>query len=93
MGFKSLALYKRTNLLMLPASLGKLKKPMPPSHMTLQNNQSFSFKPGKALSVIVEASGYPNAPTRTCPRDLCVGFNDVVFMHVHCFIYQAMIVG
>ena len=26
-----------------------------PSHPTLQNNQSFSLKPGKALSIIVEA--------------------------------------
>ena len=42
---------------------------LPPSHPTLPNNQSLSLKLGKALSVIAEASNYPNAPTRTCSRD------------------------
>ena len=46
----------------------------PPSHMTLPNNQSLFKKSDKALSVIVEASNYPNAPTWTCSGDLRVGF-------------------
>ena len=39
---------------------------MPPSHLTLSNNQSLSLNPGKAPTVTTEASGYPNAPTGTC---------------------------
>ena len=42
---------------------------MPPSHLSLPNNQSLSYKPGKALSVVVEASGYPNARPRTWSGD------------------------
>ena len=48
---------------------------MPPPHPTLPNNQSFSPKPGKAPSVIGEASGYPNAFTRTCSGDFWVGLS------------------
>ena len=33
-------------------------------HMALPNNESFSYKLGKALSVTVEAPGCPNAPKR-----------------------------
>ena len=43
------------------------------SHMASPNNQSLSYKPGKALSVIAEAPGYPNAPKRTCFGDFRVG--------------------
>jgi hypothetical protein len=39
---------------------------MPHSHLTLAKTQSISLKPGKAPLVIAEASGYSNAPTRTC---------------------------
>ena len=40
---------------------------LPPPHLTL--------KPGKAPSVVAKASGYPNAPTRTCFGDfqVCLG--------------------
>ena len=48
---------------------------MPPSHLTLAKTQSISLKPGKAPLVIAEASGYSNAPTRTCSRDFQVGFS------------------
>ena len=40
-----------------------------PSHMTVSNNNLKKKKQGKALSVIAEALGYPNAPTRTCSGD------------------------
>ena len=39
---------------------------MPPSLLTLPNNQSLFLKPGKALLAKAEAPGYPGAPTRTC---------------------------
>ena len=44
-------------------------------HIALPNNQSISLKLCKALSIIVEAPGYPGAPTRTCSSDFRVGFN------------------
>ena len=34
----------------------------------------FSYNLGKAPSVIVEASRYPNAPTSICSGDFQVGF-------------------
>ena len=48
---------------------------MLPPHLTLANNQRLSKNSGKAPSIIAGASGYPNAPTRTCSRDLQVGFS------------------
>ena len=42
---------------------------MPPSDLTLSNNQSLSLKSGKVFLVIAEASGHPDAPTRSCSRD------------------------
>ena len=62
---------------------------MPPSHLTLPNNQVFP-KAQVKRSVIAEASGYPNAPSSTCSADFQVGFSGVVFTHVHCFRYQVM---
>ena len=56
----------------LPNSITSL---MSPSHLTLAKTKSISLKPGKDPSVIVEASGYPNAPTRTCSGDFQVGFS------------------
>ena len=46
---------------------------MPPPHLTLTNNQRLPKEPGKAPSIIAEASGYPDAPTRTCSGDFQVG--------------------
>ena len=48
---------------------------MPPSHLTLVMTISISYKLGKALSIIAEAFGYPNAPTRTCSKEFQVGFS------------------
>ena len=47
---------------------------MPPSHLTLPNNQSIFLKLSKASSIKAEASNYLNAPTRTCSGDCRVGF-------------------
>ena len=46
-----------------------------PSHLTLANNQRLSQNLGKAPSIIAGASGYPNAPTRTCFGNFQVGFS------------------
>ena len=47
---------------------------MPPPHLALPKSQGFSLKLGKAPLVIAEASGYPDAPTRTGSGDSQVGF-------------------
>ena len=60
---------------------------MPPPHLTLANNS------GEAPSVVADASGYSNAPTRTCSIKFQVGFSHVAFTHGHCFIYQPVNVG
>ena len=53
-------------------------------------NVIYHYKPCKAPSVIAEAPGYSNAPTRTCSGDFQIGSSRVAFAHGHCFIYQAM---
>ena len=60
---------------------------MPPPNLTLPNNQRLPWNPGEAPAVTMEASDYPNAPTRTCSGDFQVGFSWVAFAHGHCFIY------
>jgi hypothetical protein len=47
---------------------------MPPSHLTLAKTKSISQETGKDPSLIAEAYGYPNAPTRTCFGDFQAGF-------------------
>ena len=54
---------------------------------------NFFPKLGKASSVVAEASGYPNATTRTCSGDFQVGFSYVAFTHVYCLLFQAMSVA
>ena len=57
---------------------------MPPPHLTLAIKQRLPENPSKAPSVIAGASGYPNAPIRTCSGDFQVGFTLGAFTHGHC---------
>ena len=78
--------YRRSSYMDPTKHLSDMYQYLAPSHLTLPNNQSLSWKPVKPLLVIAEVSGYPHAPTRPCSGDFRVGLSLVVLTRVHSFI-------